>query len=332
MTAINEAILGSNHYAVDLRSSTNTVDNKAYVATFNTPVDSFDTIVIPKVIGGNTGDVIKVSIYKGSIPNDPSDGGADDSDAPAILDINDFEEEVIYNVTAAIPPEGDSIEFAFNKTFTQAILGDTYSVLVEQFDSSGSYVPFSIVFCTARDGVDNYINGTDNGHQSGTNNFTQGGSSNDGGAGNCYTLNGATLNALVDFGYTKYTINLITSTWTVNGTSQKDPCPAWGIYSRAVVTNPATGTNLTADEQAYLDSWLAGTALAGRDYGTLRLDSDGELLGNYINWDHEVDNDEFEETWSTYTKPAGRDFGTKRINDDGLISGNYIHTDYPEND
>ena len=92
----------------------------------------------------------------------------------------------------------------------------------------------------------------------------------------------------------------------------------------------AGGSNLTEDEQAYLDAWLAGTKLSGRDFGTLRLTAGGLLTGNYINWNHEIDNTEYRGVWEAYTKPAGRDFGTKRINTDGLISGNYIHTDYPE--
>ena len=330
MTAINEAVLGSNPYAVDIRSAlASTATVRGYIATFNTPTDSFDTIVMPKVIGGNTGDVIKVSVYKGSVPDDPNDPN-DDGEIDARLNESDLVEEVSYTVTTPISASGINVEFAFTTTFTQALLGNTYTVVVEQFDSSGSYVPFSIVFCTDRDGVDNYINDDDAGFESPDTTGNEGGYNMHGGAGNMYFLNNYVLSLVP--GFDKYDIPINVAAWTVNGTSQKDPCPAWGIYSRAVVTNPATGTNLTEDEQAYLGSWLAGTALAGRDYGTLRLDSDGELLGNYINWDHEADNDEFQETWSTYTKPAGRDFGTKRINDDGLISGNYIHTDYPEND
>ena len=99
-------------------------------------------------------------------------------------------------------------------------------------------------------------------------------------------------------------------------------------------------SSLTAGEQAYLTAWNSGFPYASLDTDNLRgvnfRFEDGlpkyELLGNYINWDHILDNYNFKQTWSTYTKPAGRDFGTKRINDDGLISGNYIHTDYPEND
>ena len=329
MTEVYAATLGSNPYAVDERSAT-AMGIKAYVATFNTPSDSFDTIVMPKVIGGNTGDVIKVSIFKGSIPDDPNDTN-DDGEIDGKLNESDLVEEVSYTVTSPTSASGINIEFAFTTTFTRALLGDTYTVVVEQFNSSGLYVPFSIVFCTDRDGVHNYINDDDAGAESPDTSGTQGIVYTEGGAGNMYTISGDALNLFVGI-YDKYDINLAVQTWTVDGTSQKDPCPAWGIYSRAVVTNPATGTNLTEDEQAYLDSWLAGTALTGRDFGTLRVDSDGELLGNYINWDHEIDNDAFQETWSTYTKPAGRDFGTKRINDDGLISGNYIHTDYPEND
>ena len=256
MTEVYAADLGSNPYGSDERSGSTI---RGYVATFNTPSDSFNTIVIPKVYGGNAGDVIKVSVYKGSIPRDPDDGGADDLEAPAKLDVNDLEEVVTYNVTAAIPAGGDNIEFAFNKTFTQALLGYTYTVCVEQFDSSGSYVPFSLVLCTDRDGVDNYVNDTDNGHQSGTNNFTQGGSSNDGGAGNFYYLDGGTLNTLAAFGYDKYTLNLLTAAWTVNGTSQKDPCPAWGIYSREVVTLNSTAYGTTRSLTAPLTNSLTAS-------------------------------------------------------------------------
>ena len=139
MTAVYAADLGTNPYGSDERSSSTI---RGYVATFNTPSNSFDTIVIPKVYGGNAGDVIKVSVYKGSIPNDPNTA-TDDSDTVARLDQNDLEEVAAYNVTSPISASGDSLQFNFTKTFNQALLGNTYTVVVEQFDSSGAYVPFS---------------------------------------------------------------------------------------------------------------------------------------------------------------------------------------------
>ena len=230
MTEVYAADLGSNPYGSDERSSSTI---RGYVATFNTPSNSFNTIVIPKVYGGNVGDVIKVGVYKGSIPNDPNTDD-DNTDSVAKLDQSDLVEEVTYNITTAIAAGGIDIEFPFTTTFTQAILGDTYTVCLEQFDSSGAYVPFSIVFCTDRDGVDNYINDTDATAQY---NFQ-------GGAGNVYYFNGAQLNSLVSFGFTKYSINLTasngTTEWSVNGTVVRDPCPAWGIYSREVVTLNST--------------------------------------------------------------------------------------------
>ena len=241
MTEVYAADLGSNHYAVDERSST-AMDIKAYVATFNTPTDSFDTIVMPKVIGGETGDVIKVGIYKGSIPDDPNDPN-DDGEITAKLNESDLVEEVSYTVTTPISASGINVEFTFTTTFTQALLGDTYTVVVEQFNSLGAYVAFSPVFCTDRDGVHNYVNDDDAGHQDGTNGFAQGGPAAHGGAGNVYCVSGHALNLLPT--YDKYDLFLIVSDWTVDGTITRDPCPAWGIYSREVVTLNSTAYGTT---------------------------------------------------------------------------------------
>ena len=236
MTAINAAILGSSPYAVDERSSTLT-DIKAYVATFNTPSVSFDTIVIPKVIGGNTGDVIKVSILKGSVPDDPNEP-ADNGETDGRLDASDFVAEVSHTLTSPISASGIEMEFTFSTTFTQALLGNTYTVVVEQLDSSGDYVAFSPVFCTDRDGVYNYVNDDDAGAESPDTTGTEGQFYIDGGAGNLYYISGYALNLFPALN--KYSLNLGVQTWTVDGTSTRDPCPAWGIYSREVVTLNST--------------------------------------------------------------------------------------------
>ena len=89
---------------------------------------------------------------------------------------------------------------------------------------------------------------------------------------------------------------------------------------------------LTAQQQAYLAAWSVGTPLSGRDFGTTRISGAGTLIGNYINWDHELENYNYTQEWKNFTKPAGRDFGTRRIDENGLLHGNYIHTDYPEED
>ena len=240
MTALTEvfgADLGSNPYGSDVRT---TGTAYGYVATFNTPTSStFDTIVMPKVYGGNVGDVIKVNVFKGSIPDDALDDN-DDDETEAYLDVNDFVEESTYTVTETIPSTGIEIKFPFSTTFSQALLGDTYTVTVEQFDSSGLYVPFSPVFCTDRDGVYNFINDDDAGYEGGS------GSGNfhiQGGAGNLYVMDGGTLNTLASFGFTRYSLTVGTGTWTVDGTSTKDPCPAWGIYSRSTVSSNATASS-----------------------------------------------------------------------------------------
>lgn len=129
----------------------------------------------------------------------------------------------------------------------------------------------------------------------------------------------------------------------INGIAYESP-PNMGAVASFTGASVAPESSLTEGEQAYLTAWEAGNTFGligeNRESDNLRIVNlrfeagafAYELIGNYINWDHILDNYNFKQTWSTYTKPAGRDFGTKRINDDGLISGNYIHTDYPEND
>lgn len=235
MTALTEvfgADLGSNPYGSDVRT---TGTAYGYVATFNTPTSStFDTIVMPKVYGGNVGDVIKVNVFKGSIPDDALDDN-DDDETEAYLDVNDFVEESTYTVTETIPSTGIEIKFPFSTTFSQALLGDTYTVTVEQFDSSGAWVPFSPVFCTDRDGVGNFTSPEDQGYVSGS--FSSPGFvAGSGGAGNFYLIPANSLNTLTGLGIpvTKYTLVLTLSAWTVDGFSHRDPCPAWGFYSNGV--------------------------------------------------------------------------------------------------
>ena len=242
MTAIHEADLGSTPYAVDIRDQTTSATLLGYAATFNTPTDSFDTIVMPKVIGGETGDVIKVGIYKGSVPDDPNDPN-DDGETAAKLNESDLVEEASYTVTTLIPASGINVEFTFTTTFTQALLGDTYTVVVEQCDSSGAYVAFSPVFCTDRDGVHNYINDDDAGAESSDTTGFQGYMNAHGGAGNVYTFNTYVLNLLPT--YDKYDLFIAVNSWTVDGTPTRDPCPAWGIYSREVITLNSTSYGTT---------------------------------------------------------------------------------------
>ena len=235
MTALTEvygADLGSNPYGSDERTTGSTY---GYAATFNTPTSTtFDTIVIPKVYGGNVGDVIKVNVLKGSVPDDALDDN-DDEESASYLDVNDFVEESTYTVTETIPSAGIEIKFPFSTTFSQALLGDTYTITVEQFDSSGAWVPFSPVFCTDRDGVGNFISPEDQGYVSGG--FSSPGFvAGSGGAGNFYIIPASSLNTLAGLGYTvtKYTLPLAIAAWTVDGFSHRDPCPAWGIYSNGV--------------------------------------------------------------------------------------------------
>ena len=239
ITEVYAADLGSNHYAVDLRDQTTSTTLLGYVATFNTPTDSFNTIVMPKVIGGETGDVIKVSVFKGSIPDDPNDPN-DDGEVDAKINESDLVEVSSYTVTETIPSTGINVQFDFSTIFTRTLLGDTYTVVVEQCNSSGAYVAFSPVFCTDRDGVYNYVNDDDAGHQEGSGAFAQGGPNDDGGAGNVYTLNTYVLNLLPAFD--KYDIFLTVGEWTIDGTVTKDPCPAWGIYNRINGIYTALGT------------------------------------------------------------------------------------------
>ena len=121
----------------------------------------------------------------------------------------------------------------------------------------------------------------------------------------------------------------------------------WADYttgSQPITVAPPESV-LTSEEQAYLAAWGAGfeysiTDPTQSDSDNLRVvnprvEGDGlvyELMGNYINWDHELENYNYIQDWKNFTKPAGRDFGTIRIDENGLLRGNYIHTDFPEDD
>lgn len=163
LTPINTVTLGT-AWEADVRDSTTIASTAAAAITYNTLNDSFNTIQLSKVIGGDSGDTLKISVFKGSIPDDPNDP-TDNNETDAVLDINDFLESVDVVLDADIPAEGiTDVQFDFNTVFNKASLGETYTLVIEQFDSSSNPVPFSHVYCQDRDGVSNFLTPEDEGY------------------------------------------------------------------------------------------------------------------------------------------------------------------------
>ena len=105
-----------------------------WAAVYNTPDISWNSIRIRQMNAGQTGDLVKLRIYKGSIPNDPNTS-ADDSEATRAIDENDFVEEATY-VRQSNSNE-TNLMFTFTTTMTKALLGDSYTVVQRNFDADG---------------------------------------------------------------------------------------------------------------------------------------------------------------------------------------------------
>ena len=247
MTEVHAANLGATPY---INANRTTSHYQVFAATFNTPASSWNTIVIPAVVGCLAGDTIKLSVYKGSMPDDPNDD-TDNSGAPAQLVASDLLASSTYTVQSNTPASGISAQFDFNTTFSATNCGATYTVLAQQFDSSNNPVSISPVFCTARDGVYNYINTADAGAEGiGFAGFATTG----GGAGNVYSKLLSSSNP-VDI----HTQQFLPALTTINGITQIDACPAWGIYSREVVTLNSTAYGTTRSLTAPLTNSLTAS-------------------------------------------------------------------------
>jgi len=184
LTPRNTVTLGT-PFEVDTRSVGGA---QAILNTFNTPINSWNTIVFKKIVGGLDGDTLRLSVFKGSIPDDPNTT-EDDDETDAYLDPADFLDSADVVLDADIPAGGLSdVQFDFNTTFSPGNLGDTYTVVFEQFDSSDNPVQVSKIFCETRQGVSNFTEPEDEGYPT-----VVGAMANAtiGGAGNAYTLNNA---------------------------------------------------------------------------------------------------------------------------------------------
>jgi len=231
MTAIHAATLGSNPFKTNARNSPH---HYKFLATYNTPAQNWDTLVLPLIVGVYANDSIKMSVYKGAVPNDAGTTD-DDGETTARLDASDFITSKTLTFTEAAPAEGLSdVQFDLDTVLNASNCGATYTVLMEQFDSGGNDVRASIVVCTDRTGVYNYTQPNDYGFEApllGA--FTNSG----GGAGNIYRMKLSTG--------TIYTTNLGIANHNLGGTSTRDACPAWGIYSREVITLNSTSYGTT---------------------------------------------------------------------------------------
>ena len=247
MTEVYAADLGSNPYKTNARNSTYPYK---FLATFNTPAQNWNTLVLPLVVGVDANDSIKMSVYKGSIPDD-YDTEDDNDDTDARLDASDFISSKTLTFTEAAPSEGlSAVQFDFDTVFNASNCGATYTVFMEQFDSGGNDVRASIVLCTDRTGVYNYTQSVDLGYESAATTGFDGFGHVTGGAGNFYRMRLTTG--------TIYTTLTQAHTTSVNGASTRDPCPAWGTYSREeLVTLASIASNpITADMTAPVVSSL----------------------------------------------------------------------------
>jgi len=185
LTPINTVTLGTVDERDDRDVTTGT--SAAYPAaaiTYNTLNASFNTIQLAKVVGGDSGDTLRISVFKGSIPNDPNDP-TDDSETTGVLDINDLLESADVVLDADIPAAGiTDVQFDFNTVFNKASLGETYTLVIEQFDSSSNIVPFSHVYCQDRDCVSNFLTPEDEGYPTNLGAIA----TTTGGAGNSYRV------------------------------------------------------------------------------------------------------------------------------------------------
>ena len=181
-------------YEINKRSQSG---SRAHVNTFNTPSLSFNTIKLSKVIGGNAGDILKLSVFKGVPPKD-YDTTTDDNYPIQTLPEASLVDSATYTVNQTIGAGGlADVQFDFNTTFSQSNLTHQYTVIFEQFDSSGNPVYASKVFCEHRTGVPNFTSPDDDGFDHTGSSFTGIGGA-DGGQGNYYYLNnsGSTLSGL----------------------------------------------------------------------------------------------------------------------------------------
>ena len=234
LTPINTVTLGT---AIEKNNRNNNLDNNiGFANTFNTPASgSFNTIQLKKVIGANSGDVLKLSIYKGTIPDDPdtADDDIEDLSARIYLDDNDFIESSEYTVQSDLGSSSLSdVQFDFDTNFdnSAASLGLSYTVLFEQFDTNGMQLTPSEVFCEHRSGVSNYVNPQDYGFDGSFTSAT-GLHPTDGGVGNFYYI---FRSAGDDFGSDYNQVMLPMYLDFTDGVYTTDPVMPIAIFSRPV--------------------------------------------------------------------------------------------------
>ena len=208
---VNDAILtprttldSSVTYYEDNRRSNNAY-HLASISTYHTPSTPFDTMVLAKAIGINPGDRLRLSIYRGSIGDDPTTTADDNEAIPDLTDSASMAgrlnrrdllgyADVWFNDHEADNSTFTNIQFDFGQEFSNAAdsLGSTYTVVLDQFNSVNIGVQVSYVFCNDRSHVSNFTTPTDQGAVLG---MTTGTIYDQGGAGNTYWIDCVPQNA-----------------------------------------------------------------------------------------------------------------------------------------
>lgn len=112
---------------------------RRWAASYNTPTAAWDTIRLYRLTNGVSGDVIKLRVYKGSIPDDLTID-EDNSATERVLDENNFVSEATYTWAsgslASMSTDTD-VKFVFPISMNRSTLGSSYTVVMLAYDSNG---------------------------------------------------------------------------------------------------------------------------------------------------------------------------------------------------
>ena len=144
--------------------------NMRWAASYNTPTAAWDTIRLLKLTNGVSGDVIKLRVYKGSIPDDLTIS-EDDAATERVLDENNFVSEATYTWASgslASMSNDTDVKFAFPISMNRSTLGPSYTVVMSAYDSNGDLVPASEVRLVSRSDLSHYVSPRDMANEDGS--------------------------------------------------------------------------------------------------------------------------------------------------------------------
>ena len=143
---------------------------RRWAASYNTPTAAWDTIRLYRLTNGVSGDVIKLRVYKGSIPDDLTIN-EDDAATERVLDENNFVSEATYTWAsgslASMSTDTD-VKFAFPISMNRSTLGSSYTVVMLAYDSNGDLVPASEVRLVSRSDLSHYTSPRDMANEDGS--------------------------------------------------------------------------------------------------------------------------------------------------------------------